>query len=405
MSTFAFGTYRVSDENLLHIEALKEAIEAGVRLIDTSTNYSDGGAERAIAKVMALFEDDIRDEIKIVSKFGYIQGSNLTQHKETPFEDVVEYSPTCYHSIAKSFLQRELTESLKRLQLNSLDCYLIHNPEYFIYEALKKEMPRDAMLDTMFERIYEAFVGLEEEVKEGRINSYGISSNSFAKAESDPEFLPYDDLITLAQKAARAVGNAEHSFTTVELPINLLEREGLKCAAWAKRNGLRVLSNRPLNAQKDGLMYRLAEYDESKDYYHTLNELLEICDNEQLRPLYNLIEQMDMNKHKFGFIGEYDSFLVSQILPHIKKTIEKIPQEVLDVLLEYIDRFLREYRDMVAYESSKMTKTALKKYFEGCEVKMQECALRFLLEIDDIESIIVGMRKPSYVQEVMALKS
>ncbi len=405
MSTFAFGTYRVSDENLLHIEALKEAIEAGVRLIDTSTSYCDGGAERAIAKVMAFFKDDIRNEIKIVSKFGHIQGSSLIQHKETPFEDVVEYSPNCYHSIASSFLKRELTESLNRLQLNSLDCYLIHNPEYFIYEALKKEMSRDAMLDTMFERIYGAFVGLEERVKEGQINSYGISSNSFAKAENDPEFLPYEDLIILAQKAAYKVGNVKHGFTTIELPINLLEREGLKCAVWARKNGLRVLSSRPLNAQKNGLMYHLVEYDEPKNYYHTLNELLEICDNKQLNPLYNLIEQMDTNKHKFGFIGEYDSFLYTQILPHIKKTIEKIPQEVLDVLLEYIDRFLREYRDMVAYESSKMTKTALKEYFEGCKTKMQECALRFLLEIDDIESIIVGMRKPSCVQEVMALKS
>jgi len=405
MSTFAFGTYRVSDENLLHIQALKEAIEMGVRLIDTSTNYSDGGAERAIAKVMGFFEDEIRDEIKIVSKFGYIQGSKLLEHKEKPFEDVVEFSESCYHSISPSFLKHELTESLKRLQLNSLDCYLIHNPEYFIYEALKKEMPRDAMLDKMFEKIYNAFVGLEKEVQDGRINSYGISSNSFAKNSKDPEFLPYEDLITLAQKAAAEAGNKKHSFTTVEFPLNLLETEGLKCAVWAKENGLRVLTNRPLNAQKDGLMYRLAEYEEPKNYYHTLNDLLEICENDQLQPLYNLIEQMDMNRHKFGFIGEYDTFLITQILPHIKKAIENISQEVLDVLLEYIDRFLREYRDMVAYESSKMTKTALKEYFKDCDKKMQECALKYLLEKEEIDYIVIGMRKPSYVQEVMALKS
>ncbi|HFB53520.1 MAG TPA: aldo/keto reductase [Sulfurimonas autotrophica] len=403
MSTFAFGTYRVSDENLMHIEALKEAIEAGIRLIDTSTNYSDGGAERAIAKAMGFFEDEIRNEIKIVSKFGYIQGSNLAAHKETPFEDVVEYSPSCYHSISRSFLKRELTQSLKRLQLNKIDCYLIHNPEYFLYKAIEKKMPREEMLEQMSQRIFEAFIGLEEEVKKGRIDSYGISSNSFAKPQDAEDFLPYENLLSLAEKAAKKIGSKGHSFTTVEFPLNLLEREGLACAAWAKKNGLRVLTNRPLNAQKESLMYRLAEYDEPKEYYHTLNELLEICDNEQLKPLYNLIEQMDMNKHKFGFIGEYDTFLYTQILPHIKKAIENVHQDVLDVLLEYIDRFLREYREMVAYESSKLTKTALKEYFEGCDAKMQECALRFLLEIDDIDYIIVGMRKPSYVQEVMAL--
>ncbi len=404
MSTFAFGTYRVSDENLLHIEALKEAIESGIRLIDTSTNYSDGGAERAIAKAMGFFEDEIRDEIKIVSKFGYIQGSNLQAHKESPFEDVVEYSETCFHSISKSFLHRELTQSLERLQLNRIDCYLIHNPEYFIFEALQEKMPRDAMLDTMFARIYEAFVGLEEEVKEGRIASYGISSNAFSKAHNAEDFLPYEDLITLAQNAAKEAGNVHHSFSTVELPVNLLEREGLACAAWAKSNGLRVLVNRPLNAQKESLMYRLAEYTEPHEYYHALNELLEICDNDQLQSLYNLIEQMDMNKHKFGWIGDYDSFLYTQILPSVKKMIESVHEDVLEILLKYIETFLSEYKKMVEYECSKATKIQLKEFFVACESVMQECALLFLMRQDDIDYILVGMRKPSYIQEIMALK-
>ncbi len=404
MSTFAFGTYRVTDLNPLHIEAIKEAVEAGVRLIDTATNYMDGGAERAIAKALESFDYDIRNNVKIVSKFGYIQGTNLAKHKQEPFEDVVEFSETCYHSIAKTFLKKQLSESLERLQLQTLDCYLVHNPEYFIYDALNKNKEPEEILDKMYTRLYEAFVGLEEEIKEGRINSYGVSSNSFGKPKDDPEFLPYEDLLTLAQNAAIEVGNEVHSFTTIELPVNLLEREGLACAAWAKENGLRVLTNRPLNAQKDGLMYRLAEYEEPKEYYHALNEFLEICENDDLKDLYNLIEQMDTNKHKFGWIGDYDNFLYAQILPHIKKTIEKIAPEVLDVLLQYIDNFLNEYRKMVAYECSKMTKTVLKEEFASCEKKMQECALEFLLEQDTIDYIIVGMRKPTYVHEVMALK-
>jgi len=354
MSTFAFGTQRVSDENLLHIEALKEAIEAGVKLIETSSHYTDGGAQRAIAKVMALFEDEIRDKIEIINSSVYIQ--NDTQ-------DITV------------FIEEEIKKSLKNLQLHSIETFLIECEDEFLSDA---------------------FTALEKEIQKANIKSYGICNK---------ESFDIENYIDQAQKAAKSVGNEKHSFTTVELSINLLEREGLQYTALAKKSGLRVLSCRPLDAQKDGLAYRLAEYEEPKDYYHTLNELLEICENDQLEPLYNLIEQMDMNKHKFGFIGEYDSFLVTQILPHIKKTIEKISPEVLDTLLEYIDRFLRAYREMVAYESSKMTKTALKEYFKDCNAKMQECALRFLLEIDDIDFVIVGMRKPSYVQEVMALKS
>ncbi|WP_297441731.1 aldo/keto reductase [Sulfurimonas sp.] len=404
MSTFAFGTYRITDQNPIHLEALKEAIEAGIELIDTSTNYTDGGAERAIAKVMRLFDDEVRQKIKIVSKYGYIQGSNMQKHKEEPYENVVEYSPACYHSIAKSFMKAQLGESLERLDLSCLDCYLIHNPEYYIYESLKNNMNHDQILDNMFERIYDAFVGLEEEVKAGRIKSYGISSNSFSKSRNEADFLPYEDLLIYAANAAEEVGNEQHGFTTIELPINILETEGLKCAKWAKNNNLRVLANRPLNAQKHNLMYRLADYEENREYYHYLNELLDVSDNEELKPLYNLIEQLDINRHKFGWIGEYDSFASTQILPHIKKALEKFETNQLEDLLRYIELFLNAYREMVAYECSQRVGVELKDELKNCEKNLQICALEFLLKQEDIDYILIGMRKPTYVQEVMALK-
>jgi len=405
MSNFAFGTYRITEQNPLHIQVLRDALNGGVRLIDTSTNYMDGSAERAIALALQGLDESVRAEVEIVSKFGYIQGTNLLKHKEEPFEDVVEFSETCYHSISPSFMESQLLESLLRLEVKSLDCYLIHNPEYYIYDALKKGVSRDETLDRMFERIYDAFVALEMQVQRGTIKSYGISSNSFAKSQNHPEFLPYEDLITLAQRAAQYARNESHSFSTIELPINILEREGLKCASWAKRNGVRVLANRPLNAQKDEFMYRLADYDESKEYYHHLNELLEVCDNDALRALYNLVEQLDTNKHKFGWIGDYDSFLYTQILPHIKRTLENVDETYLERLLEYIEQFLDEYRKMVLYECSKATRVALKEPFSECKTTLQECALRFLLQREDIDYILVGMRKPSYVEEVLALKA
>jgi len=405
MSNFAFGTYRITEQNPLHIQAIRDAVDGGIRLIDTSSNYMDGSAERAIALALQDVDDDKRHNVEILSKFGYIQGTNLLKHKEEPFEDVVEFSESCYHSISASFMEAQLLESLLRLEMKSLDCYLIHNPEYYIYDSLKKELPADEILDNMFDRIYDAFVALERQIDKGTIKSYGISSNSFSKPNNHPEFLPYEDLITLAERAAQYVGNNVHSFTTIELPINILEQEGLKCASWAKRNGLRVLANRPLNAQKEELTYRLADYEESKEYYHHLNELLELCENDSLRSLYNLIEQLDTNKHKFGWIGDYDSFLYAQILPHIKNSLEKLDESLLDTLLQYIEMFLSEYRKMVLYECSKSTRVVLKEEFSKCDSTLQECALKFLMQRENIDYILVGMRKPSYVQEVLALKA
>ncbi len=403
MSNFAFGTYRISDLNPQHIEALKEAIDSGITMIDTSSNYMDGGAERAIALAFRGNEDKIND-VEIVSKYGYIQGTNLLNYKENSLDEVVEYSEDCYHSISKLYLHLQLTESLKRLERNHLDCYLIHNPEYYILDAIKKGIDKDEILDEMYRRIENAFVGLEEEVKVGRIGSYGISSNSFSISHQAEEFLPYEDLITLATNAALIAGNEKHSFTTIEMPINILEVQGLECAAWAKENGLRVLVNRPLNAQFDNKMFRLADYDESNEYYHHFNELMEVSDNDMLRPLYNLLEQLDEAKHKFGWIGDYDGFLYSQIIPHISKTLELVDEENRTTMLNFIDLYLIEYRKMVLYECSKSTKVQLKEFFTYCSMSMQECAIEFLMQSDSIDYILVGMRKPTYVHQILALK-
>ena len=403
MSNFAFGTYRITNHNPQHIAALKEAINSGITMIDTSSNYMDGGAERAIALAFKEFDEDVIEEIEIVSKFGYIQNENMKRHKDKPFEEVVEYSDACYHCISQSFIEDQLTETLKRLERTTLDCYLIHNPEYYLLDAINRGIEKDDRLDEMYKRIFDAFMGLELEVQNGRIKSYGISSNSFSKPRSDEEFLPYEDFITLAEDAAHELGNTNHHFTTIQLPLNILEQDGLKCASWSHENGLRVLVNRPLNAEHEGLMYRLADYDESTEYYNHFNELMEVSDNELLRPLYNLLEQLDANKHKFGWLGDYDAFLYAQIIPHIKTSLEVVDEQNRETMYNFIDMFLTEYRKMVAYECSRSTRTKLKQNFAECSISIQECALKFLMQRESVDFILVGMRKPSYVNEVMSI--
>lgn len=407
MSNFAFGTYRISDLNPLHVQSLKEAIESGIKMIDTSSNYMDGGAERAIALAFREFDEYKKSEVEIVTKFGYIQGTNLSNYNDGLFsinhKEVVKYSDDCYHSISKSFMHEQLSQSLKRLELEKIDCFLVHNPEYYLLDAINRGTPKDERLDEMYRRLQEVFIGLEEEVKNGRIVSYGVSSNSFSLHDTCDEFLPYEDLLTLAQNAANIVQNNSHSFTTIELPINILEQEGLKCASWAKKNGLRVLANRPLNAKHKDKMYRLADYEESKEYYHYLNELMDICDNENLRTLYNLVEQLDENKHKFGWIGDYDIFMYTQVMPHIRKALKLRDKDKINAMMNFIDMFFQEYRKMVSYECSKKTKVELNEFFKECTLLMQECAIRFLMQKESIDYILVGMRKPAYVHQILSL--
>ncbi len=403
MAHFGFGTYRISEHNPLHVEALQEAIKSGITLIDTSTNYMDGEAQRAIAKAMATLSDEEIANVEIVSKVGYIQGSTLARHRENSFEEVVEYSENCYHSISQSFIKDQISVSLERLGVESIDCLLLHNPEYYMLDGVKRGMDKEDRIDGMYQRIFDAFLTLEEEVRAGRIKSYGISSNSFSKSQKDEEYLPYEPLLSFAADAAKELRNKKHSFTSIELPINLLEQEGLECAEWAKKNGLRVLANRPLNAQKDMKMFRLADYEEPREYYYYLNELLELTDNKLLMPLFNLASQLDESKHKFGWIGEYDIFLFSQIVPQVRKFIEPLDDENRATLIDMIDKFLQEYGKMVAHECSRNTRRELADEFEDCPVSLQHCALKFLLENENIDYVLIGARKRAYIADITSL--
>ena len=404
----AFGTYRIGLDDPEHEAALTLALKEGIRLIDTSTNYMNGDAERLIAKTLeTVYGGHKPDDLEIVSKCGYIQGSLLEEIKKSDEKmidalDIVKYSEECYHSIHPGFIKAELTKSLERLGLEQLDCYLLHNPEYYLMHTIKDESQRNDAQIIMLDRILDAFMQLENEVKEGRIRSYGISSNSFSLDSNALYFLPYEDLLALASKAAYEVGNSTHHLSTLQMPINLLEKEGLACAHWAKQNGLRVLSNRPLNASDNNLMFRLASHEEPKDYFGLLNETMGFLEEVKADSIFNMIGELDNYKHRFGWIGEYQGFLMGKIIPHIRQELIKIED---DYIRENISKMLMDffaiYEEMVKYECSKQTKSMLEHAGIEIEDTIEKTALNELINSADIDYILVGMRKTKYVNAIL----
>ncbi len=376
MAKFAFGTQRISEFNPQHIQALKEAISSGIDIIDTSSEYLEGSAHRAIAIVFRELDEKLIQDVKIVSKFTYKEDGDIV---------------------------KKLHNTLNELNVDKIDCFMVFNLEYYLLDAINKGISRDNRLDGMNKIIYKIFFELENEIKNKKINSYGISSENFSLNHSLEQFLPYEDLVSIAQMAANDAKNDKHSFSTIEFPLNLLERDGLKCAKWAKQMGLRVLTARPLNALHEFKQYRLAQYEPSSEYYYYLNELLEVCNNDLLKPLYNLVEELDISKHKFGWIEDYDNFIFKQGLPHIKAVLNNMDDEHKNTMINYITMFLQEYRKMVALECFNKTKNTLQEYFGESKLSMQKSALSYLKEQDDIDYILVGMRKPSYVAEVLAV--
>jgi uncharacterized protein YyaL (SSP411 family)/aryl-alcohol dehydrogenase-like predicted oxidoreductase len=281
VSRLGFGCYRVDAEAPEHRAALEQALRQGCNLIDTSANYGDGDSERLVGSVLA---DGIRrgtlkrEEIVVVSKIGYIQGHNfkrvLAREKaDNPYPDLVKYADGLWHCLHPEFLADQLERSLDRLGLDTLDVCLLHNPEYFLMDAAKRNQ------GTLEERRYQfygrlraAFGYLESQVAAGRLACYGVSSNTCTASPDDPEATSLSRILEVAQLAAQAVGRATHHCRVLQCPMNLFESGALLTPNTGERNSrtvldlareerLAVLVNRPLNAipAKGASMVRLAD--------------------------------------------------------------------------------------------------------------------------------------------------
>ena len=267
-SSLGFGSYRIDAQTPQHAAALEKALLGGVNLIDTSTNYTDGSSETCIGNVLTRHR---REELIVVSKVGYVQGQALTMARAreqggAAFPEMVKYTDGCWHCIHPQFLADQLERSLRRLQLEKVDVYLLHNPEYFFTEAAKrhKSGSLEALRDEFYDRIRRAFSYLEGEVRRGRIGFYGVSSNTFVVQGRNPEATSLERMWMIARQMAH-----EHHFAVAQLPANLFESGAMltrNCVTdtqtaleFAQEQGLAVLVNRPLNAFYRNQLIRLAD--------------------------------------------------------------------------------------------------------------------------------------------------
>jgi aryl-alcohol dehydrogenase-like predicted oxidoreductase len=271
VSEVGFGGYRIDIRSPLNRDALKKALLSGINLIDTSSNYTDGNSEELVGDVITELVNAMkltRESVVVVTKGGYIQGEALEISQErkddgVPYPELVEFAQGLEHCIHPEFLAEHITMSLERLNLKTVDAYLLHNPEYFLKWAKNKKLDVESAREKYYDRIKKAFEYLETEVRKGRIKYYGISSNTFVNEAEDYEFTSLEKVLEIAKQVS-----AENHFRIVEFPLNIFETQAVSVKnqlgnksvlELAKENNLGVLINRPLNAFKDEKLIRLAE--------------------------------------------------------------------------------------------------------------------------------------------------
>ena len=110
VTTGWWGEYTREEALRLH----REAFEAGITFFDTSDAYAEGYAEEVLGEAIA----DIRDQVVIATKFGY---DITSDHKRVGQQERA-------HRTDIAYVAQRLDDSLKRLGVDTIDFYQLHNP-------------------------------------------------------------------------------------------------------------------------------------------------------------------------------------------------------------------------------------------------------------------------------------
>ena len=143
---------------------------------------------------------------------------HLVNEVGVPEDAITQESGHCLHP---KFLEHQLDETLKRLNLECLDVYYLHNP----YEG---QGPYNTD-NVFFDQLAEAFEFLESAVQKGKIRGYGIASYSCFRVKPSESKLHLS--VQKVHQLAQKVGGAEHHFRYVQVPINIMMPEAF-CEPW-----------------------------------------------------------------------------------------------------------------------------------------------------------------------------
>ena len=450
VSGAGFGGYRVHTGAAAHAPALESALTAGINFIDTSANYTDGGSERLVGEVLASLVAAgriERQQVVVITKGGYLQGENydLSQKRKaagTPFPELVDVADGLEHCIHPDFLKDQIARSRKRLGLDTIDGYLLHNPEYYLTGAHQRGDDLETARREYRRRIEAAFVYLETEVASGHIRFYGISSNTFPSADTAADFTS----LAMVDQVAEAMG-PDHHFRMIQFPFNLFERgavleknqpDGKTILALAHEKQIGVVINRPLNAFSGRRLIRLADVEvrSRMDYADIIHRIKALAQSEtrlwrrilpamtqipgglkvRIKQQFCVAETLKHHWRSFGSLERWHQTRDAVFMPRIQGVTDflsihaETDPDLADWLGAYEETRQRAFSAVasiyadaaVARERSILR--ALSRVDPAWDLPgtLSQRAIRALLSTAGVTSVLVGMRRKAYVKDVLA---
>jgi aryl-alcohol dehydrogenase-like predicted oxidoreductase len=232
LSSIGIGTYlgnpdEATDQS--YANAIERAVQSGVNVIDTAANYRFQRSERSIGRALKALENArfSREELVICTKGGYLpfDGAPPRNAREYVEETFVKPGIASFddivggHCMTPSYLQNQLDQSLRNMDLETVDVYYVHNPESQLGQVSESEFYR---------RLRLAFERLEENRKQGKLQFYGVATwNGFREAADSGR---QHSLVRMIEIAREVGGGESHGFGFIQLPVNLAMPEALTVA-------------------------------------------------------------------------------------------------------------------------------------------------------------------------------
>lgn len=398
ISKIGIGTYKMTNNIINHKKAIEYALESGVNLIDTASNYQNGNSEILVGNAIKRF----REDVFIISKAGYIQGDDLKVYsKNLNSNKTIKINDRFYYSLNVSFFRKQVESSLKRLSTDYLDGFLIHNPEH--YFDIKKENK-----EYIYSHIQEACVFLEGLVDEGLIRYYGISSNVLPQGEIDLKKI--------------VENNCFQNFRLAQFPYNLVENQATtkkdneSLVDFCKTRDIKTFGNRPLNTKYDSKVLRLADYSDDysninfkeeealfEDFLSKIKNQLEKYGETSPLESFTPIQFFIQNRKKIANPEAVNRAVKSHLLPFVKmlKFSDSSTEKTVIKLSEYWVLYSKKY----ITERSKELKEKLKldgviKNNDSRKISVIACE-NYLS--NGIDHVLVGMRKKKYIDDLLSL--
>lgn len=228
LSSIGIGTYLGNADDatdLGYADAVTRAVRNGVNVIDTAANYRFQRSERSIGRALKTLTNEgfSREELVICTKGGYLpfDGApprNMRQYVEETFvkPGIVSFDDIVgSHCMTPAYLQNQLDQSLRNMDLDSVDVYYVHNPESQLDHVSQAQF---------YHRLRLAFERLEQNRKLGKLQFYGVATwNGFREQMDSGRHHSLVRMIEIAHEA----GGESHGFRFIQLPVNLAMPEAI----------------------------------------------------------------------------------------------------------------------------------------------------------------------------------